>query len=198
MVVSNPKGINGVHMTWGAWLQSKVDMSKCVIPIAAMISPIHPHLNIPTLPYVPLRCRTCSCLLNPYCQVDSNAKIWTFPFYFPMQTFPHHYSMISETNVPTEIYPQYTTVEYALVGPNLDAIAVPAIPPALLFVLNTCILEEELGFAKSTMKQAIGLLLDNALVRFISFGMQVQVHELGFSNLMKVYVFCGSKDISKE
>lgn len=67
-----------------------------------------------------------------------------------------------------------------------------------LFVLDTCIIEEELQFVRSALKQAIGLLPDKALVGFISFGTQVQVHELGYSDLSKVYVFRGTKEITKE
>lgn len=59
-------------------------------------------------------------------------------------------------------------------------------------------LEEELGFAKSALKRAIGLLPDNAMVGFISYGTQVQVHELGFSDMAKVYLFQGSKELSKD
>ncbi|KAJ4956849.1 hypothetical protein NE237_013632 [Protea cynaroides] len=193
MAVADPEGVDGVRMTWGVWPRTKVEASKCVIPIAATVSPIRPHPDIPTLPYVPLRCKTCTCILNPYCRVDFTAKIWICPFCFQRNHFPQHYSMISETNVPAELYPQYTTVEYAFT---------PSVPDAassvFLFVIDTCVIEEELGFAKSALKQAIGLLPDNALVGFISFGTQVQVHELGFSDLTKVYVFRGSKDISKD
>lgn len=55
-----------------------------------------------------------------------------------------------------------------------------------------------MGFVKSALKRAIGLLPENALVGFISFGTQAHVHELGFADLSKVYVFRGSKEISKE
>lgn len=55
-----------------------------------------------------------------------------------------------------------------------------------------------MGFVKSALKRAIGLLPENALVGFVSFGTQVQVHELGFSEMSKVYVFRGSKEITKE
>ncbi|XP_010270294.1 PREDICTED: protein transport protein SEC23-like [Nelumbo nucifera] len=197
MAASDPEGIDGVRMTWNAWPRTKVEASKCVIPLAAAISPIRPHPDIPTLPYLPLRCKTCACVLNPYCRVDFTAKIWICPFCFQRNHFPPHYSMISETNVPAELYPQYTTVEYVVP----ENPAVPAPPPlshVFLFVLDTCVIEEELGFVKSALKQAIGLLPENALVGFISFGTQVQVHELGFSDLTKVYVFRGSKEISKE
>lgn len=55
-----------------------------------------------------------------------------------------------------------------------------------------------MGYVKSALKRAIGLLPENALVGFVSFGTQVQVHELGFSDMSKVYVFRGNKEISKE
>lgn len=58
-------------------------------------------------------------------------------------------------------------------------------------------IEEELGFVKSALKRAIGLLPENVLVGFVSFGTQVRVHELG-SEMSKVYVFLGSKELSKE
>lgn len=108
--------------------------------------------------------------------------------------------MISESNLPGELYPQYTTVEYSLSNPGAvpDVAAPQSIPPVFLFVLDTCMIEEELGFVKSALKRAIGLLPENALVGFVSFGTQVQVHELGFSEISKVYVFRGSKEISKD
>ncbi|KAJ4969061.1 hypothetical protein NE237_015762 [Protea cynaroides] len=197
MAFLDPEGVDGVRMTWGVWPRTKVEASKCVIPIAATISPIRSHPDIPTLPYVPLRCKTCAGIVNPYCRVDFTAKIWICPFCFQRNHFPPHYSMISETNVPAELYPQYTTVEYAFAGPESNAALLPQ-PPVFLLVLDTCVIEEELGFAKSALKQAIGLLPENALVGFISFGTQVQVHELGFSDLTKVYVFRGTKEITKD
>ncbi|WZZ09071.1 hypothetical protein YC2023_094992 [Brassica napus] len=59
-------------------------------------------------------------------------------------------------------------------------------------------IEEELGFAKSALKQTIGLLPENALVGFVSFGTQAHVHELGFSEMSKVFVFKGNKEVSKD
>ncbi|XP_026387748.1 protein transport protein SEC23-like [Papaver somniferum] len=196
------EGIDGVRMSWNVWPRSKVEASKCVIPIAASISPIWHHKDIPNLPYLPLRCKSCSCILNPYCRVDFIVKIWICPFCFQRNQFPPHYSSISEQNVPAELYPQYTTVEYNLQqqfqqNPN-DPASGSAPPPVFLFVLDTCLIEEELDFVKSALKRAIGLLPEHALVGFVSFGTQVQVHELGFADLSKVYVFRGTKEITKE
>ncbi|CBI39378.3 unnamed protein product, partial [Vitis vinifera] len=163
-------------MTWNVWPRTKVEASKCVIPIAASVSPIRSHPDIPTLPYAPLRCKTCISLLNPFCRVDFAAKIWICPFCFQRNHFPHHYSMISESNLPGELYPQYTTVEYSLSNPGAS------IPPVFLFVLDTCMIEEELGFVKSALKRAIGLLPENALVGFVSFGTQEISKDQGVQN----------------
>ncbi|KAB1213494.1 Protein transport protein SEC23 [Morella rubra] len=200
MASTDPEGLDGVRMSWNVWPRTKVEASKCVIPLAASISPIRPHPDIPTLPYAPLRCKTCSAVLNPFARVDFGAKIWICPFCYQRNHFPPHYSMISETNLPGELYAQYTTIQYGLPqnpnpNPHLDPSPLPSV---FLFVLDTCLIEEEMGFVKSALKRAIGLLPENALVGFVSFGTQVQVHELGFSDMSKVYVFRGNKEISKE
>ncbi|KAE8658431.1 hypothetical protein F3Y22_tig00116971pilonHSYRG00466 [Hibiscus syriacus] len=198
MANTDPEGIDAVRMTWNVWPRTKVEASKCVIPLAATIAPIRPHPDIPTLPYAPLRCRTCSAALNAFARVDFTAKIWICPFCYQRNHFPPHYAMISETNLPCELYPQYTTVQYTLYPDPNNPAGAPQLPPVFVFVLDTCMIEEELGFVKSAMKQVIGLLPENALVGFVSFGTQAHVHELGFSDMSKVYVFRGSKEISKE
>ncbi|ONK59608.1 uncharacterized protein A4U43_C08F8220 [Asparagus officinalis] len=74
----------------------------------------------------------------------------------------------------------------------------PTVPPVFLFVLDTCIIEEELGYLKSALAQAIELLPEKSLVGLITFGTYVQVHELGFGQMPKSYVFKGSKEITKD
>ncbi|KAG1361790.1 protein transport protein SEC23 [Cocos nucifera] len=193
----DPDGPDGVRMTWNAWPRSKVEASKCVIPVAASIATIRASPSLLVLPYAPLRCKPpCAAVLNPFARVDFAAKIWICPFCFSRNHFPPHYAAMSETNVPGELYPQCTTVEYA--PPPLDAAAAAVPPPVFLFVLDTCLIEEELGFVKSAMRRAIGLLPDHALVGLVTFGTQVHLYELGFSDLSKIYVFRATKEISKE
>lgn len=71
-------------------------------------------------------------------------------------------------------------------------------PPVYLFVVDTCVIEEEIGFLRSAISQAVELLPDNSLVGLITFGTFVHVHELGFGIVPKTYVFRGSKDVSKD
>lgn len=98
---------------------------------------------------------------------------------------------ISESNLPPELFPQYSTVEYA--PPES-----PVSPPVFLFLVDICIIEEELGFLKMALTQAIDLLPSHALVGLITFGTLVHVYELGFSEVPKSYVFRGSKDVTKD
>lgn len=71
-------------------------------------------------------------------------------------------------------------------------------PPVFLFVVDTCMIEEEIGFLKSALAQAVELLPEKSLVGLITFGTYVQVHELGFGQVPKSYVFKGSKEVTKE
>jgi protein transport protein SEC23 len=52
-------------------------------------------------------------------------------------------------------------------------------PPAFLFLVDTCILEDELDELKDSLQQTLNLLPEDALVGLITFGTNVMVHELG-------------------
>ncbi|RWW42400.1 hypothetical protein BHE74_00052052 [Ensete ventricosum] len=198
---ADPDGPDGVRMTWNNWPRSKLEASKCVVPVAASIAPIRTSPSLLVLPYNPLRCKPpCSAVLNPFARVDFAARIWICPFCFSRNHFPPHYAAISEANVPGELYPQCTTVEYA--PPPLDHFSAPSSPPppppVFLFVIDTCLIEEEMGFVKSAMRRAISLVPDYALVGFVTFGTQVHLYELGLADVSKIYVFRGTKEISKD
>ncbi|GLT73710.1 hypothetical protein SLA2020_455480 [Shorea laevis] len=183
---------DGVRMSWNVVPGTKQEASKCVVPVSAIYTPIKSFPNMPVLPYVPLRCRNCRSVLNPFSIVDFAAKIWICPFCFHRSHFPPQYASISDENLPAELFPQYTTIEYQSPG------EAASVPPVFMFVLDTCIIEEEIGFLKSALSQAIGLLPDNSLVGLITFGTLVHVHELGFGQIPKTYVFKGSKEVTKD
>ncbi|KAJ9172514.1 hypothetical protein P3X46_015744 [Hevea brasiliensis] len=183
---------DGVRMPWNVLPGTKQEASNCVVPVSAIYTPIKPFPNTPVLPYSPLRCRTCRSVLNPFSIVDFAAKIWICPFCFQRNHFPPHYASISDDNLPAELFPQYTTIEYETPGEKCSSSSV------FMFVVDTCIIEEEMAFLKSALSQAIGLLPENSLVGLITFGTLVHVHELGFGQIPKTYVFKGSKDVSKD
>ncbi|CAK9328539.1 unnamed protein product [Citrullus colocynthis] len=184
---------DGVRMPWNVVPGTKQEASNCIVPISALYTPIKAFPNMPVLPYSPLRCRTCRSILNPFSIVDFAAKIWICPFCFQRNHFPPHYASISDDNLPAELFPQYTTIEYESTGETPSSV-----PPVFMFVLDTCIIEEEIAFLKSALSQAVDLLPDNSLVGLITYGTFVHVHELGFSQIPKTFVFKGTKDVSKE
>ncbi|CAL5012979.1 unnamed protein product [Urochloa decumbens] len=184
---------DGIRMAWNVIPGTKQDATNCVVPVSAIFTPLKPNPAMPVLPYAPLRCRMCRSILNPFSIVDFVAKIWVCPFCFQRNHFPQHYYSISENNLPAELFPQFTTVEYVS-----TAETGPVAPPVFLFVVDTCMIEEEIGYLKSALAQAIELLPDQSLVGLITFGTYVQVHELGFGLLPKSYVFKGTKEVTKE
>ena len=99
--------------------------------------------------YDPLRCRSCAAILNPYCRVDFVGKLWICPFCYARNPFPAHYSSISEQCQPAELFPPYTTIEYA--PPS----APRGPPPTFVFLVDTCVIEEELAAMKAVRKIGI-------------------------------------------
>lgn len=80
-----------------------------------------------------------------------------------------------------------TTVEYQLARPA------PA-PPIFVYVIDTAIEEDGLQALKDTLVMSLSLLPANALVGLVTFGTNVAVHEIGYTECQKSYVFRGSKD----
>ncbi|WCJ23094.1 Sec23/Sec24 protein transport family protein [Euphorbia peplus] len=183
---------DGVRMPWNVLPGSKQEAGNCVVPVSAIYTPIKTFPNMPILPYSPLRCRTCRSVLNPFSIVDFAAKIWICPFCFQRNHFPSNYASISDDHLPAELFPQYTTIEYETPGEK------NSVSNVFMFVIDTCVIEEEMCFLKSSLSQAIDLLPDNSLVGLITFGTFVHVHELGFGQIPKTYVFKGSKDVTKD
>ncbi|XP_071931547.1 protein transport protein SEC23 C-like isoform X2 [Coffea arabica] len=190
---------DAVRMPWNVLPGTKSESAQCVIPISAIYTPLKPlPPTTPVLPYSPLRCRNCRSVLNPFAIVDysnPNNKIWICCFCLQRNHFPPHYQGISESNLPGELFPHLTTIEYE--DQNLAASAA-ASSPIFLFVVDTCVIEEEIGFLKSSLLQVLGTMPENCLIGLITFGTYVHVHELGYGQIPKVYVFKGSKELTKE
>jgi protein transport protein SEC23 len=94
------------------WPSSRIDATRVVVPFGSMVTPIKTIPGMPLLPYEPVGCKSCRAVLNPYCRVDFVGKIWICPFCLQRNQFPRNYADINETNLPAELFPQYTTVEY--------------------------------------------------------------------------------------
>lgn len=161
-------------------------------PLPIPPSALRVRLLAPTqvLPYEPIPCKQCSAVLNPYARVDFYSKVWICPFCHSRNHFPAHYQGISDTNMPAELYPNYCTIEYTLprtVAPH---------PPVYLFLIDTCVPEDELNACKAAILQTLQTIPEYAHVGLITFGTHVHVYELGFTECSKCFVFRGSKEYS--
>ena len=185
---------DGARFSWNLWPSSRIEATRIVVPVGCVLTPLKnrdPQHTIAAVQYDPIRCKNpnCGAILNPWCQVDFHSKLWTCPFCLTRNHFPPHYAeLLSETNLPAELIPQYTTLEYEL--PNRRAG-----PPVFLFVVDTCLSEDQLEELKDSLQQCLNLLPDEALVGLVTFGTNVQLHELGYTECPKSFVFRGEKTL---
>lgn len=110
--------------------------------------------------------------------------MWVCPFCMNRNAFPAHYASISETCRPYEL--QYTTLDYKIARAPIST------PPIFLYVIDTCIDEEELNSLKASILASLKLLPANALVGLITFGRIVSLWEINPN--LRSFVFKGSKD----
>jgi hypothetical protein len=97
-------------------------------------------------------------------------KLWICPFCLSRNAFPPHYRDISSTNLPAELLPKYTTIEYTLQRPA-------QIPPVFLYVVDTCLEEDDLKALRESLVLSLSLLPQNALVGLITYGTMVSAAE---------------------
>jgi len=182
---------DGIRFSWNVWPTSRVEANRMVVPLACLYTPLKRAPHIPLIgPYEPVTCKgPCHSVLNPYCSVDLNGKLWICPFCYQRNAFPPMYASISETNLPVELIPSYTTIEYVL--PRN-----PCPPAIFLFMIDTCMDDEELQAVKDSLLLSLTLLPEGAQVGLIVFGPTVQVFELGFGHCPKSYVFNGNKELT--
>jgi len=180
---------DGIRLSWNVWPSSRLEATRMVVPLAALYTPLKERPDLPPIQYDPVMCARTSCkaVLNPNCQVDFQAKLWVCNFCFNRNTFPPQYAAISQQNQPAELIPQFSTLEYTI--PRAQQL-----PPVYLYVVDTCMDEEELGALKESLQMSLSLLPPNAMIGLITYGTMIQVHELGCEGISKSFVFRGTKD----
>ncbi|KAJ1759656.1 GTPase-activating protein S23, partial [Coemansia sp. RSA 2523] len=179
---------DGVRCSWNVLPNTRIEATRSVVPVSALYTPLKERPEQPPIRYEPVMCKVpCRAVLNPYCQIDVRGKLWICPFCLQRNQFPPHYKDISAHNLPPELLPRFTTIEYEL--PRRSPI-----PPVFMFVVDTCLEEDELKALKDSLILSLSLLPPHALVGLITFGTMVQLHELGHQECPKAYVFRGAKD----
>uniref|UniRef100_A0A8K9X7P5 Protein transport protein SEC23 n=1 Tax=Oncorhynchus mykiss TaxID=8022 RepID=A0A8K9X7P5_ONCMY len=184
---------DGVRFSWNLWPSSRLEATRLVVPVSCLFTPLKERPDLPPVQYEPVLCSRANCkaVLNPLCQVDYRAKIWACNFCFQRNPFPPSYAGISDVNQPAELMPQFSTIEYIVQRS-------PPNPLIFLYVVDTCLEEEDLQALKESLQMSLSLLPPNALVGLITFGRMVQVHELSCEGIAKSYVFRGTKELSSK
>jgi len=160
------------------------------VPLGCLYTPLKNTENLQLVEYEPVVCkaRDCGAILNPHSICDFHSKQWTCPFCLQRNAFPPHYAQhITQENLPAELIPQCTTIEYIIPQAVCN-------PPVFLMVLDIALIEEELEQVKDSVQQSLAMMPQNALVGFITFGAMCYVHELSGAALPKAYAFRGSKE----
>ncbi|KKA28589.1 hypothetical protein TD95_004730 [Thielaviopsis punctulata] len=189
---SNAEDRDGVRLSWNVFPSTRMEASRLVVPIGAVYTPLKEKPETPILQFEPMTCKQpCRAVLNPFCVIDTRARIWTCPFCMSRNQLPAHYKDITQNAIPPELHNANTTIEYRLSRPA------PA-PPIFLYVVDLCQEEEDLSALKESLIMSLGLLPADALVGLITFGTMTQVHEIGYTECAKSYVFRGNKDYTSK
>ncbi|KAK4856676.1 hypothetical protein QYF36_019982 [Acer negundo] len=211
------EAIEGLRWSWNSWPPSKSDAASLIIPLSLLHTPLMQSSEIPILPYDPLICSKCGAVLNPYARVDYTSRIWSCPFCYSRNPFPRSYSSIAETNLPAELFPTYSSVEYAAADHFANNLSSSmsfssmasfsstssgggggGVGPAFVFVVDRCMEKEEIRAVKHELLRVIEQLPENALVGLIEFDSMVKVHDLGFSECSRVVLLHGQRELSSE
>ncbi|KAF9568639.1 copii coat protein [Agrocybe pediades] len=181
---------DGIRLSWNVWPESGLEAKRGIIPVAALYTPLNVREDLPAVLYEPVLCKHCRAVLNPYCQLDIRGKLWICPFCLFRNAFPAHYNIISSTQLPPELLSQYSTIEYTLPTATLKA-------PIFLFVVDTCLDDDDLAALRDTIILGFSLLPPQFLVGLVTYG-TAQLHEIGYGPCSKSYVFHGEKEYSTE
>jgi protein transport protein SEC23 len=183
---------DGIRFTWNYWPNTKLTQTRVVVPPACLYTPLKNIENMPIVEYSPILCKQCRSIMNPHCNVDFRFKTWMCPFCHTKNSFPSHYAdNISETSLPAELIQDYTTIEYIVPGKTAEENE----KPIFLFVVDTAVSQDELVELKDSLQQSLNFIAEDALIGLITYGKMAYVHELGFTECPKAFVFRGDKQL---
>lgn len=176
-----------MRFSWNVIPSTSSEARKTVIPVAVMYTPIHAKPDLAVLPYDPVVCTNgkCKAIMNPYCLIDIGTNFWVCRMCG--QRNRSTYTDVTPDNLPLELQPGNTTVEYIL---QKRATA----PPIFVFVVDTCHPDRDnFQTLKDSLLVSLSLLPADALICLITFGTNVYVHELSYVKCGKMQAFNGSK-----
>jgi protein transport protein SEC23 len=154
-----------------------------------MYKPLQTRLDMPIAQYEPVVCKNtvCKAILNPFCHFDVTSQTWTCRICGQRNALPLGYLNASPTNLPAEVRPTSTTIEYVVSRKTHG-------PPVFLYMIDTCQDPENLQALTDALVVSVSLLPRDVRIGIISFGTVVHVHEMSSSDCFKSVVFNGRKE----
>ena len=186
--ITKEESQNGIRMSWNVLPSNPIDLKRYIIPCGIHYTPLKPVDNLQLLEYEPIQCKACRSTLAPSYQVDFRSKAWVCPFCDKKNLFPKEYAdYISEVNLPAELLPESTTIEYKL---NRK----PVNPPVFMFIIDTAIEESELQELKETIQNVLSSIPSESKIGIVLFGKMCSLVELAFTECPKMFIFKGDKE----
>eukprot|EP00892_Ulva_mutabilis_P000729 jgi/Ulvmu1/10657/UM066_0038.1 len=183
---------DGVHLTWEYCHSTRTAHDELPIPFSALAELLRPVDGMHVLPYPPSFCAQCKSALNCYCEVDFGQSVWRCPLCATQQALPSHYRGITEEHLPAELFPGASVVEHEL-PPSSQRIQAPLV----LFLLDMCVSEDDLGAMKQSLQQVLSTMPESTRIGIITFGSMVYLHDLMAANIATSVVFRGSQEATK-
>ena len=190
--INKEESQNAIRMSWNILPANSMDLQRYIIPCGIHYTPLKKVDNLQLLEYEPVRCKTCKSILAPSFQLDFRSKSWMCPFCNTKNTFPRAYAQhISEENLPVELLPASTTIEYKL-NTKLSK------KPVFIFIIDTAIEESELNELKETIQTTFSMIPPDCEIGIITSGTMCNLLEIGFTDFSKMFVFKGDKSYSSK
>jgi protein transport protein SEC23 len=187
---------DGLRFSWNYWPKTKIGATRAVLPIGALYTPLKDIEGMQPVEYAPIQCTKCKSVLNPHCTIDFKFKKWSCAICQTPNTFPAHYANnISETQLPFELMRDYTTMEYVMPESKANQ---GNLRPIFLLLVDTAVPSEELSELKDSLQQSINFIPEDAMIGLITFGRMAYVHELGFPECPKCFVFRGDREMNSQ
>ena len=196
------------------------------MPIACLYSPLKERDDLPPVLYEPVTCKA------PACRAILNVSGWLGFLPFAQELYSHTakltcaqscgsvHSACSATAflLTTKIFRPPTFLPsfcQSIRRSNTHSLGLHKCRPIFLFVVDTCLDEDDLKALKDSIVVSLSLLPPHALVGLITYGTMVRlfvpvlclslkygtrhkVHELGYQECPKSFVFRGTKEYTSK
>ena len=190
--IAKEESQNSVRMSWNVLPSNPIDLQRYIVPCGIHYTPLKQVENLQILEYEPLTCKICKSVIAPQFQIDFRSKSWSCPFCESKNMFPTIYAQnISEQNLPAELLPEATTIEYKLNRKESKF-------PVFMFLIDIAIEESELSELKETIQSTLSLIPPECEIGIITYGTMCNLVELGFTDFPKMFVFKGEKKYSAQ